>query len=74
MKHLIAIGCHLDAAAVATGHNVLYELHMQAAQVRKSSIGGLGSGGYHPNTHHASTVHSGTKVEQVRYSITIKCF
>lgn len=38
---------------------------MQAAQVRKSCIGGLGSGGYHPNTQHAYTVHSGTNVEQV---------
>ncbi|DBA99058.1 TPA: hypothetical protein ACH3X1_014197 [Trebouxia sp. C0004] len=37
----------------------------EAAQVRKSSIGGLGLGGYHPNTHHAYTVHSGTNVEQV---------
>ena len=38
---------------------------MQAAQVRKSSIGGMGLNEYHPNTHHAYTVHSGTTVEQV---------
>ncbi|DBA65621.1 TPA: hypothetical protein ACH3X2_002681 [Trebouxia sp. C0005] len=37
----------------------------EAAQVRKSSIGGMGLGQYHPNTHHAYTVHSGTNVEQV---------
>ncbi len=35
----------------------------------KSSIGGLGLGGYHPNTHHAYTVHSGTNVEQVRFML-----
>ncbi|KAL3147625.1 hypothetical protein ABBQ38_014675 [Trebouxia sp. C0009 RCD-2024] len=38
---------------------------MQASEVRKSSIGRLGSTGYHPTTHHAYTVHSGTTVEQV---------
>lgn len=43
----------------------IYSPQVQAAQVRKSSIGGLGLGGYHPNTHHAYTVHSGTNVEQV---------
>ena len=43
----------------------------QAAQVRKSSIGGLGLGGYHPNTHHAYTVHSGTNVEQVRFLLCV---
>jgi hypothetical protein len=43
----------------------------QAAQVRKSSIGGLGLGGYHPNTHHAYTVHSGTNVEQVRFMLCV---
>ncbi|KAL3162329.1 hypothetical protein ABBQ32_010013 [Trebouxia sp. C0010 RCD-2024] len=37
----------------------------QACEVRKSSIGRLGLTGYHPNTHHAYTVHSGTIVEQV---------
>ena len=38
---------------------------VQAAQVRKSNVGGLGLAGYHPNTHHAYTVHSGTHVQQV---------
>lgn len=64
---LNSVGSHLDAAAVVTLHNELHEPHVQAAQVRKSSVGGLGSGGYHPNTHHAYTVHSGTKVEQVQH-------
>ena len=42
---------------------------VQAAQVRKSSFvsegPSLGRHGYHPTTHHASTVHAGTYVQQV---------
>ena len=49
----------------------MLSLCAQAAQVRKSSVGGLGSGGYHPNTHHAYTVHSGTNVEQVRFTLCV---
>ena len=48
----------------------LYNLQcLQAAQVRKSSFvcegPSLGRHGYHPTTHHASTVHAGTYVQQV---------
>ena len=50
----------------------MLSLSAQAAQVRKSSIGGLGLGGYHPNTHHAYTVHSGTNVEQVRFTLCVR--
>ncbi len=50
---------------------VMLSLPAQAAQVRKSSIGGLGLGKYHPNTHHAYTVHSGTNVEQVRFTLCV---
>ena len=50
---------------------VMLSLSSPAPLVRKPSFGGRGRGGYHPNTHHAYTVHSGTNVEQVRFMLCV---
>ena len=47
---------------------------MQAAQVRKSSFVAHGEDSkraYHPETHHSSSIHAGTSVQQVQALTTI---